>query len=257
MKIGHMNSPFFPLPDEFAFAAREGFDFLELTIEPPCSALEDLKAEEIRALSAKTGLPIPIVHNSWYLPYANPIPGIREACFPYLEGCLDLARECGARLLNLHTNLSYSGKLLDLVLNNHLVFLRSLVQAGRKRNIGIMLEPVGNRYDTFENLTLIMEGVDGLGLHLDLGHAHITEPDSGENLIRRFAPRLRHVHLSDNWGEEDEHLALGQGSLPLEKILQVLRREGYDETFTLEVFCQDRAELLESRRLFLDLWNRL
>jgi len=257
MKIGHMNSPFFPLDEEFRFAAREGFDYLELTIEPPHSALEDLEPDAILELSRETGLDIPVTHNSWYIPYANPLPAVSRACLPYLENCLEISSRVGAGLANIHTNLSYSSKLIDRVILNHIDFLRRLVDAGRRRGVEIILEPVGSRYDTFATLSLILDEVEGLGFHLDLGHSHITESDSGAALIRRHAERLRHVHLSDNRGREDEHLPLGCGNLPLERLLGVLNEIGYDGTFTLEIFSPDRGYLLASRDTLASTWQRV
>ena len=68
----------------------------------------------------------------------------------------------------------------------------------------------------------------GLGLVLDIGHANTC------GTLQEFLdhPDLKHIHLHDNSGEGDEHLALGQGGIDL---LPVLKRiEEGDLTATLE-----------------------
>ncbi|HOO77348.1 MAG TPA: sugar phosphate isomerase/epimerase [bacterium] len=251
-----MNSPFFPLDEEFRFAAGAGFDFLELTIEPPATPIEELDAGTILELSREHSLPVPVGHNSWYIPYANPLTSVREACLPYLEACFDLCRDVGIDRINVHTNLSYSSKLLKEVIRAHVEFLTLAAAAAGARDIRLMLEPVGSRYDTFETISLILDSVENLHLHLDLGHANITEPDGGAALIARYGPRLLHVHVSDNRGDDDQHLPLGCGSLELDRILGALREAGYDGTFTLEIFASDRDYLLMSRDIFLAAWEK-
>ncbi|HOU70810.1 MAG TPA: TIM barrel protein [Methanothrix sp.] len=62
----------------------------------------------------------------------------------------------------------------------------------------------------------------GLGLVLDIGHAHTC------GTLQEFLghPALTHVHLHDNSGEGDEHLALGQGGIDLMPVLEKIRERG-------------------------------
>ncbi|MFZ2472694.1 MAG: TIM barrel protein [Methanothrix sp.] len=57
-----------------------------------------------------------------------------------------------------------------------------------------------------------------MGLVLDVGHAHTC------GTIQEFLshPALTHLHLHDNSGESDEHLALGQGRIDLLPILKMI-----------------------------------
>lgn len=67
-----------------------------------------------------------------------------------------------------------------------------------------------------------------LGLVLDIGHANTC------GTLQEFLnhPALTHIHLHDNSGQGDEHLALGQGRIDLLPILKVI--EERDLTATLE-----------------------
>ena len=58
----------------------------------------------------------------------------------------------------------------------------------------------------------------GLGFALDVGHAHVNG-NLGPFLEEGGAI---HVHLHDNCGNRDDHLACGEGSIDFRRVLQVL-----------------------------------
>ncbi len=70
---------------------------------------------------------------------------------------------------------------------------------------------------------------------LDTSHVAVT----GQDLLgvrRLFGSQLAHVHLSDNAGDgKDGHLAIGDGVLPLERLLDDLGRSGYAGGICLEL----------------------
>ena len=88
-----------------------------------------------------------------------------------------------------------------------------------------------------------------LRLTLDTGHANIGGRGGQRTLdfIKKFGPRIGHLHISDNSGERDDHLAVGSGVIDFLKISRALKQCGYDDTATLEIFSDDRRELKKSR----------
>ena len=56
---------------------------------------------------------------------------------------------------------------------------------------------------------------------------------------------IRHVHFSDNRGRDDNHMPLGVGNINWKNAVKSLKSIGYDDTITLEVFCDDAAMLLQ------------
>ena len=85
-------------------------------------------------------------------------------------------------------------------------------------------------------LIAIAEGVSDprLGLCLDIGHANtIVSKTPPFDWLAPMFPHLRHVHLHDNHGDLDEHLPLGEGSIPLDPILLFLSAHP-DITLTIE-----------------------
>lgn len=71
------------------------------------------------------------------------------------------------------------------------------------------------------------------GICLDLGHAHVDGGVLTE--LEAAAPRLRHLHLHDNDGQQDRHLAPGLGSIPWPEVLARLQACGFQGAGALEV----------------------
>jgi sugar phosphate isomerase/epimerase len=62
-----------------------------------------------------------------------------------------------------------------------------------------------------EELAGMIDGIDGIGMTIDIGHAHTV------GAVRDFLPYLTsasHLHVHDNHGESDEHLAVSDGTIP-------------------------------------------
>ncbi|HDJ25920.1 MAG TPA: sugar phosphate isomerase/epimerase, partial [Candidatus Bathyarchaeota archaeon] len=75
------------------------------------------------------------------------------------------------------------------------------------------------------------EGVR-LGVAFDVGHAHIC--GQVEELLKALAGQIGHVHAHDNNGRQDEHLAIGEGTVDWPGVLEGLRAVGYDGPVVVE-----------------------
>ncbi|HEU5360170.1 MAG TPA: sugar phosphate isomerase/epimerase family protein [Candidatus Deferrimicrobiaceae bacterium] len=72
-----------------------------------------------------------------------------------------------------------------------------------------------------------------IGVCLDLGHAHIG--GDVKRAIRDSAPRLTHVHASDNHGDRDDHLVPGRGTIPWKEVFAELEAIGFPGPFIVEL----------------------
>lgn len=67
----------------------------------------------------------------------------------------------------------------------------------------------------------------GVGFCLDVGHQAVFGRSSSlGSWLSMLGPYLRHVHLHDNHGDMDAHLALGNGSVDLQFLFEYLRKRG-------------------------------
>ena len=81
------------------------------------------------------------------------------------------------------------------------------------KNLCIYMENMFD--DTPELLTRLAENLndtENFGVCLDLAHAHLSKvPLSG--WIDALKKHIKHIHINDNFGEEDLHLAVGRGNI--------------------------------------------
>ena len=73
-----------------------------------------------------------------------------------------------------------------------------------------------------------------LDINLDIGHAHAFSNFSVVQWIERLGSLIGYVHLHDNHGQEDEHLGLGQGTIPLMEVCQALNEYAPEALWALE-----------------------
>lgn len=70
-----------------------------------------------------------------------------------------------------------------------------------------------------------------IGMTLDVGHLNIhkktgmTDEDLQKE-VAEMAPYVKHLHLTDNFGYADTHLAPGMGNVPFKKIFEELEKQG-------------------------------
>lgn len=79
----------------------------------------------------------------------------------------------------------------------------------------------------------------GLRFNLDIGHAHLADGPEGERIAKSFAPMrdlIAGVHLHDNHGEKDEHLAPYDGTIDWPAAVALLKTvPGNEVPLTLEI----------------------
>jgi len=136
--------------------------------------------------------------------------------------------------------------------------------------VGIENWLINHRLDQFR---LMKEevGREDLYMLLDVGHLNIalrtpaTGIVSSREWIESVPMDIIELHLHDNHGELDEHLALGEGEIDLVPIIAGLKARGFDGIATMEVgFPKEPRNvenpavvqrLVRTREAFLDAWR--
>jgi len=70
-----------------------------------------------------------------------------------------------------------------------------------------------------------------IGMTLDVGHLNIAKKKGFKDKdlikeVKEIAKNVKHIHLTDNFGHSDSHLAPGMGNVPFKKILEELEKAG-------------------------------
>lgn len=97
------------------------------------------------------------------------------------------------------------------------------------------------------------------GICLDLGHAHLDGGVLAE--LNDAGERLQHLHVHDNDGCSDQHLAPGLGNLPWPALFEALQHRHYRGTGALEIRDTSRGDtpaavmLTEQQRCWANFHN--
>ena len=256
MQIGAMNHPGRPLDGELRWMSELRLDFVDLTVEPPCTPSWNINPQEIRDSLASHGFGV-VGHTAYYLPIGSSFETLRTAAIDELKRCVDLFATIGAKWMNVHPDAHAPFFDEGAIVRRNLESLGALVEHARNTGVRIMVENVPGKFNSADQLAALLEPLPELGLHLDIGHCNLgVEVNTTEAILERYAKRLAHVHLHDNrGGHADLHLALGMGSMDVPRYVRALRESGYDATITLEVFSPDPHYLEHSRDRLRAWWN--
>ena len=251
MRFGMMNNPAKDLRGQIGVAADLGFDYLELTLEPPRAAAQDVDAGQIAEWLRDAGLGV-VGHTAFYLPIGHVFEGVRLAAVDQLRRDLDCLAAVGAPFATVHpdprTVLGYSSA--DQLKLQADSFAR-LCAHGDDAGVQVLCENLKGYVGDPDLLkTHLFDQLPTLGLNLDVAHAGLEVPGNRTaRFLELLGERLVHVHMSDNNGQQDLHQPVGSVRLPLKSLLKKVRATGYDAAITLEVFVDEPAYLRLSREL--------
>jgi sugar phosphate isomerase/epimerase len=118
--------------------------------------------------------------------------------------------------------------------------------------VTVMLE---NVYETDPALFLEVLGrvrAPNLKVCFDVGHLLAFSTGDFPTWLKTLAPVIGHLHLHDNQGDDDSHLALGTGRVPLKDTLDYLAAQGHRPSVTLEP--HQEGSLEPSLAYLADIW---
>lgn len=257
MRLGLMNNPARDPLKEIYRAAALGFDFLDLTLEPPACRATELEAEPIKSALAQNSLGV-VGHTAYYLPFGSAFDAVQSGAIREAAQCLELFAAVGVDRMNLHMDCRVPGYGPDYINARNISAFQELIAVAQEKQIRLMVENVEG--DTAGSLAPVFDAIPALGFHLDIGHANIATPGRKSHtadLLSRYRDRLCHVHLSDNKGKSDDHLPIGAGTIDWKRELRLLKSAGYDDTITLEVFYGDADLIRYSANKVRELWHAI
>lgn len=114
-------------------------------------------------------------------------------------------------------------------------------------------KPKGRRFGSGpEELLELLEKLNDprFAICWDTGHAHMAGINQVKAL-KEIGPLLKALHIADNHGEKDEHLAPLQGTIEWVPFIETLREINYTGDFSYEVLYRDHGEPYAMYELFL------
>jgi len=115
--------------------------------------------------------------------------------------------------------------------------IKELYAVGEEYGVNLALENLPHKYwflmsTPAEFMRLYKETNLPVGITLDLGHAHLE--GQIKPFIDQLADKIVHIHASNNFGSDDEHNGVEDGTIDYQWLAEALRKIGYDKTVVVE-----------------------
>jgi sugar phosphate isomerase/epimerase len=264
MKYGAMNFPIKPLLGETEEIGKMGFDYVELTMDPPEATPQRIipQKKAILGVLHRYGMGM-MAHLPTFVWTSDLYESLRKVSLQENFDALEASAELGIEKAVLHPGfITGLGKfILDKAKGYAMESLETLLKKAVNLNITLCIEnmfPQAHILSRPHEFQPVFESFPEIQLTLDIGHANLGGgKNKSSEFIRLHGYRIGHVHANDNFGKEDSHLPIGAGIIDFEKIIKELKKVQYDETITLEVFSKDRDYLKLSKEKIKKMWDTL
>jgi len=218
-----------------------GFNLIEVWGRKPHFDLENPNAlKKIKSSITSLGIKVASFHAPFGEPYdlSSCDKDIRRGAVKDMINSLNILEELGGGRLIIHGGIRVKeGENRQLLISNLKISLEEILKRCEEKEKVLVLENMlpGGLGDTAEEVWQIVNSFNSIyiGICLDTGHANI-----GGDLIKtikKFQSRLVTLHVSDNWGEIDEHHLPGEGEISWLEFLAALAQASYDGPFMYEL----------------------
>lgn len=176
-----------------------------------------------------------------HAPYVNfhpgsPVPQLRKMTIKLLEQSLLLAERVSASKIVFHPGLAPDSTALQqsIWLENSLELWPNYISWAEQNHCTFCIE---NIYESSpQPLLRLVSAIDSprFGHVFDIGHWNIFSGQRLTDWLIQMGPYLQHLHLHDNHGDTDDHLAIGLGTVPFAELFSWLEKTAIEPSITLE-----------------------
>lgn len=239
----------------FEFIADNEFDHVEILMDHPLYSIEVLSYNELIELIWSYDVELLIHAPTTSTNFLSISETMRKSSYEEMRKVIYLADKCGAEIVTFHLgwnpgfvnngNFYFDAKLYER--HNEKVLRNELKPFLKESPVILALENTIAIEGRIEGaLKEIVEETD-LALTLDIGHFNLQKSSF---FIENFQ-KVVNVHVHDNNGKKDEHLALGRGKIKLD----IFPLKGYRNYFTIET--REASSILETRDYLIRYMNGL
>lgn len=133
--------------------------------------------------------------------------------------------------------------------------LLELVRFNKDFDVLLLIENVGNESTSIFTMEEYLEFLDDFPVNvkyiLDIGHANITGWDIPD-VIKILGSRLRAMHVNDNDGKRDIHLAIGEGTVDWTRVYEAIKETDKCYDLILEYNYGTELKKLTEGKLILE-----
>jgi sugar phosphate isomerase/epimerase len=250
------------LENGLAWAAANGFHFLDFNADHGANALATWSDERIRAVRSyceQHDLHLGI-HTLSAVNVAEFSPFMSDAVDSYLRAHVDLGRKLNVHHVITHAGLHQSSE-LDLRTAASLEHLSRAADYAANAGVTLLLEnlnveppeaEVHYMGHSIEELSMYFEAIpaEGLKWGMSANHTHLLPGDFDAFLDAFGVERIGLVLVADNRGRYEEHLLPGQGTMDFTRLFTRLEGDGYRGPYMLTF--GNRDQKIAGRQYLLD-----
>ena len=185
---------------------------------------------------------------------ASPSQPMLKASLKRLKQSMAYANQLHAQLFVLHPGMQsgisqfYPGRDWEQTVQSTRLLHKNAEEYGLRVAIENMPQKYGSIMKTPEDFSRLYKETNlDLGIVLDVGHANLEAQT--ELFLKQLPDKVWHMHLSDNFGEQDQHLGIGDGRIDWQQFARTLRTIGYDRTVMVESVYQAEESLRKLKQL--------
>ena len=213
-----------------ALCAELGLSFVELNTNFPLHQPHLLDAEQLNALAVRYGI-FYTIHLNDEMAVAEFNPAVSAGYRKAVADTIALAKKIGVTKLNMHLSDGAKYTMPDRIVRFYEAYLDDYLEQTRifrdlcEQEIGdsgivICVENTNGFYGfQLAALQILLES-PVFGLTMDIGHNNCAGC-SDEDFILKHQNRLHHMHMHDAKNGKNDHLALGEGELDVNRFLQL------------------------------------
>lgn len=143
---------------------------------------------------------------------------IREISELRMEQSMQIAQMIGAKGVVFHTNVNpflVESRYKERVVTYTVAFLKKMLENYPNHNI-YMENMFDNEPGILLEISQSLKEYPNYGVCLDYAHANISSTPLSY-WVEQLHPYIRHIHINDNDGKHDLHLAVGEGEIDWEQ----------------------------------------
>jgi sugar phosphate isomerase/epimerase len=213
-------------------------DYFEIISDYPNNVVD---SEALKSFNLKYTVHSPIVD----LNLASLNKSVQKLSIAEIKRSVDLARELDSKIVVVHPgSIPFISKPFEKeAIAKSRESMKICKDYGEDLGVTIAIENMpkieGFLYQDIYELNKLLKELE-MDMTLDVAHA----ATNGFKEEEFYFDSVKHMHLSDNNHEFDEHLALGEGLINFKTIIDKFNKNNYNGIYTIEV--NDKESVLKS-----------
>lgn len=181
------------------------------------------------------------------LSVASKDPLIKQASIKRYEQSFEIACELGAKTVIFHTclnNLLKHKEYQNNFFHSNIEFYKDFIKQFELEGIVATIENVHEPNPDFIRNLVGAVNSPNLKVTLDVGHVNLHSELSPAQWIQNYGIMLHHMHIHNNFKDDDAHSSLLNGSVDYKEVFKALDAIQLYPSLTFEIF--DEKDLRES-----------